>query len=1051
MIKIGMLVTCPVENNIGSVIFLLGKVISVNAEFDTCEVVFECGYNEHACNIVPKSKQVFDLFEVERAEVQQNAHGWIGKEPVLVLCKAKLVSNKDELKDFYVYYCEFLNHNGVVKPILESQLSVDCSMCANKTVVAMSNYMANLKSCMHRNMLIEKKSRLEITDEVVKTLVGTRVDLYKHQLDTILRATQRGTCRVMLADEVGLGKTIEAIALIRHYIDNDDSLKCLVIVPESLEYQWITELNDKFEIETGILLHSDLIRKKAVQRVTVVSVTDYQRYYYEISEKNWGMVVVDEAHKILNQRVYSYICKQCRAAKHAILLSATPVLRHANEYLKLLKLLDYSKYSRLSVEEFSKLITYQKEIKQAMLDIYSDMEMFGEDGTPSIFRPNLEIVSSIINDDYFDSIISKCVDEDKFGMMYVKMAINHINQNYSLESSIIRHRRNDIPEAQITRRLDRVVMYQMEAADTEVYEHNLYQAVFDEVNQLIQHDEKNIQDALKIIQALFSSPYAVEPLLNEASGEFEDFKKIRKYLAGWKQACDREIAVVKNANMEFGTTRFSQLRNTISNLNDDSKILIFSEFRETVKNIEKMLVNLYGKDSVATFVTGMNRFETQSAARRFQNDPECRFLVCDKCGGEGRNFQKADCIVHFDMPWSPALMEQRIGRLDRIGRDIYRDVRSIVICSAETVEESLFDLYNKSLRVFDHSLCGLEIVFEELQNMMVSAFIKDMQFGLSHVMSEIDELVSVMEKDVEDEIYFSNIQNENEINKSNIEEVLNAFDENKKDETNSHLIGWLDNLGIPSEVDDKDGSGRITIRFSRANTQKIHSCFWDWAADYDDVEGTFSRKYAIQHEELSYFSTNSQIVKNIFSDVDRNYMGRFASVRRRKKESNWCGWLFSWKIHPDINVIIKNGLYAKFHNFIGQFISEPYFYSICTIDGEAEHNEYELRNMLQHSVEWEELLDISDMNQYEILFDEDSWQDYCKCEVNKAKLDAKKRIQSCVLVDKLVTSYIDTVLAEYAHNKRESVGDEVFEIANVLREALINSHLEVCSAIYIEM
>lgn len=1051
MIKSGMFVSCPIEYNIDNPVILLGKVISVDINMDTCEITFCKGVDNTEWSVAHKIRHSFNLYEIERAEIQNGTRGWVGHEEVIILCRAQFVSKTEALKDYYLYYCEFLNRNGEIKLIIESQLNADCSMAANKTKISMTTFSTNLNACLRRNLLMEKKSRLDITDEVVKSIVGTRVYLYKHQLDTIIRATQKNVCRIMLADEVGLGKTIEAISIMKHYLNHEASLKCLVIVPESLEYQWVNELREKFDIDANILRYRELLNKKMVQRVTVISVNDYDKYYYEISEKKWGMVVIDEAHKLLNQKVYSRVCKQCQSAKHTILLSATPVLRHAEEYLKLLQLLDYSRYSGMSSKTFSQLVSYQKDIIQTLNDISSDMEMFGEECEPYMFEANLKYIASIINDEYLNFIISKCVNNNEFGMFYVKMANNYIKQKYLIESTIIRHRRNDIPEANVIRCLDEIVLYQMESADGDVFEHNLYQAMLDEINQCLEHDNGKIHIVLNLIQAMFSSPYAVEPLLEGFVNVFENYPKLRGYLLSWKQACEKEINISSKHDSQPFITRFSILKQVIERRNNDSKILIFSEFRETVRNIERMLVNLYGTDSVATFVMGMSRYETQIAARNFQNNPKCRFLVCDKSGGEGRNFQMADCIVHFDMPWSPAQMEQRIGRLDRIGRDTSRDVGSIVICSEETVEENLFNIYHKSLRVFEHSLCGLEIVFEELQNMIISAFSRDIQFGLLHVMSDIDQLVRNMEKEVEDEIYFTNVQNENDVQQKNIEDVIIAFDENHKDESYRYMIDWLESIGISSETEDSKCAGRVTIEFSKANKEKMISNFFDWALKSGNLVGTFSRKYAIQHEDVQYFSTNSIMVKNLFLNLERSCIGRFAAVRNKKNKSKWCGWLFSWKICPNYNLLIRNGLYTDYHGFIERFITEPFFYTTSTIEGETECNEFELRKMLQRAGDWKEIQDLADVKQYEVLFDEDNWQEYCCNEVKKACEKAEERIKSCVWSDKIVDSFIDYVLNRRVLNKKEDICKDVFKAKNVLRNSLLHSSLMLCSAIYIEM
>ena len=100
------------------------------------------------------------------------------------------------------------------------------------------------------------------------------------------------------------------------------------------------------------------------------------------------------------------------------------------------------------------------------------------------------------------------------------------------------------------------------------------------------------------------------------------------------------------------------------------------------------LIAAFGAEAVAAFRHDLSDDSKEEEVSRFRRNPTCRVLVCDESGGEGRNFQFVDELIHFDLPWSVSAVEQRIGRLDRIGRD--QPVRSVVICPPGGIEEAWF-------------------------------------------------------------------------------------------------------------------------------------------------------------------------------------------------------------------------------------------------------------------------------------------------------------------------------------------------------------------------
>ena len=124
-----------------------------------------------------------------------------------------------------------------------------------------------------------------------------------------------------------------------------------------------------------------------------------------------------------------------------------------------------------------------------------------------------------------------------------------------------------------------------------------------------------------------------------------------------------------------------------------------------------------GSDAVASFRYDLADDRKEDEVLRFRRDPRCRVLVCDESGGEGRNFQFVDELIHFDLPWSVSAVEQRIGRLDRIGR--VRTVRSVVLCPAGGIEEAWFRCLEEGFGVFGRSISGLEFMLRSTERLVV--------------------------------------------------------------------------------------------------------------------------------------------------------------------------------------------------------------------------------------------------------------------------------------------------------------------------------------------
>lgn len=201
-----------------------------------------------------------------------------------------------------------------------------------------------------------------------KELAGSKIYLLPHQVNSIMRCFQEEPCRYMLADEVGMGKTIEAISVFKIYMKDRSDKKALIIVPETLKEQWITELFLKFNIEQGEDSNHNCVVVKTISEISLLD-----------QNTSWDFVIIDEVHRYLSDSgQYESIHNISRRTRNILLLSATPVQQRRAEYLDLLRLLLPSKYDSFTEEKFGELIDKQSHIIQKTALILDDLSDFEE-------------------------------------------------------------------------------------------------------------------------------------------------------------------------------------------------------------------------------------------------------------------------------------------------------------------------------------------------------------------------------------------------------------------------------------------------------------------------------------------------------------------------------------------------------------------------------------------------------------------------------------------------------------------------------------------------
>ncbi len=471
--------------------------------------------------------------------------------------------------------------------------------------------------------------------------VAREVTLFDYQLATVKRVLQEMRGRALLADEVGLGKTIEACMVLMEYILRGLVKSALILCPPSLVGQWREELERKFN--WPFVTYEEEVFRKAEDPFSacpwlIASIDTLKRTEWSerVKESAYDLIIVDEAHHLKNDKTLAYRLVSTLPKKFILLLTATPVENRLDELFNLITLLSP-----------------------------------GHLNTKSGFRRRF-IESK-------DPLTPKHPEELR----------------RLLRGVMIRNRRSTTG----------VIMTRRTAHTIEVLPSEREQQFYEAVSAFVRVQYRMAADAgtdglnfnrmgLKTIQKeLGSASVAVIPTL-ERMAQHPGLSSIQR---------DQLGQLVTIANDLADHHKLDRLLELLARVGDD-KVLIFTGYRRTQDLIlEKLKAEGI---SAEAFHGEMSRAAKDKAVIRFEN--EVPILVSTESGGEGRNLQFCHLMVNYDLPWNPLRIEQRIGRIHRIGQT--KDVHIYNLVAQNTVESEVLNLLDAKLNMFQLVVGELDMI-----------------------------------------------------------------------------------------------------------------------------------------------------------------------------------------------------------------------------------------------------------------------------------------------------------------------------------------------------
>lgn len=508
----------------------------------------------------------------------------------------------------------------------------------------------------------------------------SNVEPLPHQITAVYESMlPRQPLRFVLADDPGAGKTIMAGLLIKELILRADARRILIIAPGSLTGQWQDELFEKFGMTFELFS-----REKQEQSVSgnyfaeqdrIIARLDQtarnEEYWSQIADAGWDLVIFDEAHKlsatyfgneIKRTKRFDFAKKIGAHTRHLLLMTATPHNGKEEDFQAWLSLLDsdrfYGKY-REGVHSVDFADMMRRMVKE-------DLVKF--DGTPLFPERRAYTVQYELSDLevalYHD--VTRYVREEMNRADNLEDGKRKGSVGFAL--TILQRRLASSPEAiyqSIKRRRTRLENH-LEETKTLKRGASLAELIPLPVNGNIpdfddMDDELNASESEDITERLVDQATAARTI-EELKLEIDTLKALEKQAS----------AVVYSGEDRKWSELSSLLQDTEEMYREGGsrrKLIIFTEHRDTLNYLTERIRTLIGRpEAVGTIHGGTNRDERRKTQENFRNNPDLLILVATDAAGEGVNLQNANLMVNYDLPWNPNRIEQRFGRIHRIGQ-----------------------------------------------------------------------------------------------------------------------------------------------------------------------------------------------------------------------------------------------------------------------------------------------------------------------------------------------------------------------------------------------
>ena len=634
---------------------------------------------------------------------------------------------------------------------------------------------------------------------------NSETEFKSYQFKPVMKFIESATGRLLIADEVGLGKTIEAIYIWKELLTRENAKRLLIVCPAQLRDKWLSDLKTRFNITTAEIVDP----KKLLERLddtlrnysneSFVLITSIQGIRYKEKEKPtsranssasklndlfennnqelFDLVIIDEAHYLRNSSTASFNTgeKLRDNSRYMILLSATPIQTHSENLYNLLRL--------LSPEDYYDPVVFDELLKENRSIIMLARAIRNNHSKDEI-RILYDNIKDKLNENLSKNILAYINNQnnnieenakDRMSLFQILKDSNFYNQHFT------RTRKRDVDEEKRERSAQTVSYYMAED------EYNIYHKVTQYLNKL----SKN--SSISKIFTLIARQRQMTSCLPAALKHWKDNDVMQEVLyedlgiddgdENTHIQIDDNILQIENLDtlmekIAFNDSKYKNLKIALDELltiDPKEKIIIFSFYRYTISYLyEHLTDDGYG---CVKIMGGMGD-EKNNIIDHFRDTPNCNILISSEVGSEGIDLQFASVEINYDLPWNPMRIEQRIGRIDRIGQKKDK-IRILNFICQNTIEDRVIERLYERIDIFKYAIGDIEeILGDKIQQISIDLLTSDLDE--EEKKKKADEQIDIIANNkIEMERLEEQAVMSTEFSDSILEYVKNA-DENKR-------------------------------------------------------------------------------------------------------------------------------------------------------------------------------------------------------------------------------------------------------------------------------
>ncbi|GIV03591.1 MAG: hypothetical protein KatS3mg015_2421 [Fimbriimonadales bacterium] len=792
--------------------------------------------------------------------------------------------------------------------IAESDLfvrSADPQVPASELLVARAHETAFFHT--YRFPLIAASTSHRALTHGLAGMVSARIQLYQHQVEVVRRVTSDPVQRYLLADEVGLGKTIEACAIARqHLLDNPEG-HVLILTPEGLVHQWQEEWDQRFAIypydpRIEILRHEYVAKRS----------------------KDPTLLIVDEAHHIAagawyrgeSHDLFVSVKRLAHQAAGVLLLSATPAATHADEFLAMLHMLDPDLYRLEDRDAFSERVALQPRIGEILLGL-------GENTPSFLLKSQVRKLQDLLRDD--EEVHEKAqtvldlFQQDASPEEYLpalRALKTHVSEGYRLYHRLLRSRRTQVQATTFGRSRERLKEeWGIDEREREVLD-LLEQwrlaalgagAAVDPYARLYRLFLELAWSDLSLLGA------SINARLHGGSvpGDLETHDKKLLQLplfddeATWLEAIIRAVSEpVAPGDMDRPALLVEACRQA---LDHGEKVVVFASYPSVAKKLAEKLTKTFSEACVFRRLASMHHERQHREVQWFREKRDGAILLVDRSSEEGVNLQMADRIILFDVPFAPNRLEQRLGRVDRLGRTKPLHISVFLGPESETPTpyEAWISVLRDGLGFFDGSIASLQFLVDDLVSEVVATLYQGGPIALEGKVDEVKQRV---------EEHYRQILRQDALNslETRTDEADRFFDvilesEKKVDQLERSLHDWLTTVLRFRVKCQEKGAIYLPTEHTLIPTDIVLNRYLPLV----NRPITFAREAALNASKVELVRLGHPLLDHTLDYLRWDDRGRAYAFHRHAPELQvlncppWWGFRMDWMIEADIAPVLS--------------------------------------------------------------------------------------------------------------------------------------------------